>query len=167
MNADLPVLPVAHNAGKFWPKTGWAKRPGTITVTIGAPIYAEAAARGPSPSSMTGWRPGMNRLNGIWAHCHHWPLLRIRLLYELLWITCVRLFLQGLKSNYKSLIYIYISQAHKMWKNVHKFFSRQKNRPWSRFFSPGIFPALHSSSKGSSRMKQEPRPTTLWQLIRP
>ncbi|SEC75423.1 1-acyl-sn-glycerol-3-phosphate acyltransferase [Pseudomonas saponiphila] len=43
VNADLPVLPVAHNAGKFWPKTGWAKRPGTITVTIGAPMYAEGS----------------------------------------------------------------------------------------------------------------------------
>lgn len=43
VNADLPVLPVAHNAGKFWPKTGWAKRPGTITVTIGAPMYAQGS----------------------------------------------------------------------------------------------------------------------------
>ena len=43
VTADLPVLPVAHNAGKFWPKTGWAKRPGTITVTIGAPMYAEGS----------------------------------------------------------------------------------------------------------------------------
>jgi 1-acyl-sn-glycerol-3-phosphate acyltransferase len=43
VNADLPVLPVAHNAGKFWPKTGWAKRPGTITVTSGAPLKPDGS----------------------------------------------------------------------------------------------------------------------------
>ncbi|WP_426142597.1 lysophospholipid acyltransferase family protein [Pseudomonas sp. DWP3-1-2] len=41
VNADLPVLPIAHNAGKYWPKEGWAKKPGTIQVVIGAPMYAE------------------------------------------------------------------------------------------------------------------------------
>jgi len=41
VNANLPVLPIAHNAGAFWPKQGWAKKPGTITVVIGAPMYAE------------------------------------------------------------------------------------------------------------------------------
>lgn len=33
-----PVVPVAHNAGAFWPRRGWLKRPGTIRVVIGAPI---------------------------------------------------------------------------------------------------------------------------------
>ena len=41
VNAGLPVLPIAHNAGEFWPKEGWAKHTGTITVEIGAPMYAE------------------------------------------------------------------------------------------------------------------------------
>ena len=41
VNANLPVLPIAHNAGAYWPKQGWAKRAGTIKVVIGAPIYAE------------------------------------------------------------------------------------------------------------------------------
>ncbi len=30
-----PVLPVAHNAGEFWPKHSFIKYPGTITVSIG------------------------------------------------------------------------------------------------------------------------------------
>jgi len=34
----LPVIPVAHNAGYYWPRRGWLKRPGTIRVVIGAPI---------------------------------------------------------------------------------------------------------------------------------
>lgn len=34
----VPVIPVAHNAGLFWPRRGFLKRPGTITVDILAPI---------------------------------------------------------------------------------------------------------------------------------
>lgn len=33
-----PIIPVAHNAGEFWPRRGWLKRPGTIRLIIGAPI---------------------------------------------------------------------------------------------------------------------------------
>lgn len=36
--AGVPVLPIAHNAGNFWPRGPWIKQPGTITVTIGEPI---------------------------------------------------------------------------------------------------------------------------------
>ena len=42
VNAGLPVLPIAHNAGMFWPKAGWGKRPGTIRVVIGQPMHAES-----------------------------------------------------------------------------------------------------------------------------
>lgn len=41
VNAGLPVLPIAHNAGEFWPKQGWAKCPGTIQVVIGPVMHAE------------------------------------------------------------------------------------------------------------------------------
>lgn len=41
VNAGLPVLPIAHNAGEFWPKQGWAKYPGTIQVVIGPVMHAE------------------------------------------------------------------------------------------------------------------------------
>jgi len=34
-----PVVPVAHNAGDFWPRRGLRKRPGTIRVVIGPPIH--------------------------------------------------------------------------------------------------------------------------------
>ena len=43
VNADLPVLPIAHNAGKYWPKEGWGKRAGTIEVVIGEPMWAEGS----------------------------------------------------------------------------------------------------------------------------
>ena len=34
-----PVIPVAHNAGLYWGKNDFIKRPGEIKVQIGAPIY--------------------------------------------------------------------------------------------------------------------------------
>lgn len=36
-----PVLPVAHNAGWFWPRRSFIKKPGTITVVIGPLIESE------------------------------------------------------------------------------------------------------------------------------
>lgn len=43
--AGCPVVPIAHDAGFFWPRRGLLKRPGTITVVIGPPI--PAAGRDP------------------------------------------------------------------------------------------------------------------------
>jgi 1-acyl-sn-glycerol-3-phosphate acyltransferase len=43
-----PVVPVAHNAGEFWPRRGFIKRPGTIQVVIGPPIVS----RGRSPEQI-------------------------------------------------------------------------------------------------------------------
>ncbi len=34
----IPIIPIAHNAGIFWPKGFWIKQPGTITVVINKPI---------------------------------------------------------------------------------------------------------------------------------
>lgn len=36
-----PVIPVAHNAGLYWPKDSFLKYPGTVTVRIGAAIDTE------------------------------------------------------------------------------------------------------------------------------
>lgn len=35
---EAPVIPVAHNAGSFWPRRGFIKQPGTIRVVIGPVI---------------------------------------------------------------------------------------------------------------------------------
>lgn len=43
--AGCKIVPVAHNAGYFWPRRGWVKKPGTIRVVIGPPI--DAAGRDP------------------------------------------------------------------------------------------------------------------------
>jgi len=36
--AGVPIVPVAHNAGKFWKRHGITKHPGTIKLEIGKPI---------------------------------------------------------------------------------------------------------------------------------
>ncbi|MCC6867249.1 MAG: 1-acyl-sn-glycerol-3-phosphate acyltransferase [Burkholderiales bacterium] len=35
---DVPIIPVAHNAGYLWPKGIRGRRAGTVSLTIGAPI---------------------------------------------------------------------------------------------------------------------------------
>ena len=46
---NVPIIPVAHNAGYVWPKGVFGKRPGTITMTIGAPI----SPAGKDPGALT------------------------------------------------------------------------------------------------------------------
>lgn len=39
---DIPIVPVAHNSGRLWPRgaAGFFKKPGKIKLTIGAPVTA-------------------------------------------------------------------------------------------------------------------------------
>ena len=39
--ANVMIVPVAHNAGDFWPRLKFTKRPGTIRFCIGPPISAQ------------------------------------------------------------------------------------------------------------------------------
>lgn len=43
VEAGVPIVPVAHNSGRLWPKAnlGLLKRSGTVTVSIGPPIATE------------------------------------------------------------------------------------------------------------------------------
>ena len=36
--SGAPVVPVAHNAGHYWPRNAFLKRPGTVTIRIGPAI---------------------------------------------------------------------------------------------------------------------------------
>jgi 1-acyl-sn-glycerol-3-phosphate acyltransferase len=36
--SGAPIVPVAHNAGLFWPRNAFLKRPGTVTIRIGPSI---------------------------------------------------------------------------------------------------------------------------------
>src|ERR1700740_2759137 len=46
------IVPVAHNAGRYWPRRGWMKKPGTVRVVIGPP--SEAAGRDPRETHRQG-----------------------------------------------------------------------------------------------------------------
>jgi 1-acyl-sn-glycerol-3-phosphate acyltransferase len=35
IESGRPLIPIAHDAGYYWPRRGWLKRPGTIDVVIG------------------------------------------------------------------------------------------------------------------------------------
>jgi len=39
--SEYPVIPVAHNAGEYWPRYSFLKYPGTIKVKIGPPIESK------------------------------------------------------------------------------------------------------------------------------
>jgi type I restriction enzyme R subunit len=41
LKANVPLLPVAHNAGECWPSKQFIKYPGIVTVVIGVPLQAE------------------------------------------------------------------------------------------------------------------------------
>jgi 1-acyl-sn-glycerol-3-phosphate acyltransferase len=47
--ADVPIVPVAHNAGTFWRRKEFIKRPGTVQVVIGPPIETT----GKTPTQIT------------------------------------------------------------------------------------------------------------------
>ncbi|NLP33241.1 MAG: 1-acyl-sn-glycerol-3-phosphate acyltransferase [Oligella ureolytica] len=38
MQSDTEIIPVAHNAGKLWPRNSFIKKPGLVTLSFGAPI---------------------------------------------------------------------------------------------------------------------------------
>jgi 1-acyl-sn-glycerol-3-phosphate acyltransferase len=40
-SAKVLIVPVAHDAGRYWPRRGLMKQPGTIRVVIGKPVRAE------------------------------------------------------------------------------------------------------------------------------
>lgn len=41
VEANYPLIPVAHNAGNYWPRRQFLKMPGTIRIVFGPAIYPE------------------------------------------------------------------------------------------------------------------------------
>lgn len=50
-----PVVPVAHNAGDYWPKHSFIKYPGTITVSIGEAFNASGMEPEEVKQKVEGW----------------------------------------------------------------------------------------------------------------
>ena len=42
-SAEVPVIPVAHNAGRLWGRNAFSKHPGLIIMSIGEPIETKGA----------------------------------------------------------------------------------------------------------------------------
>jgi len=63
--SGYPVVPVAHNAGLFWPRQGFLKRPGTIEVRVGPPIDPTGKSAGEINTAVEQWIEGeMAKLPG-------------------------------------------------------------------------------------------------------
>ncbi len=56
--AGRPVVPVAHNAGVFWPRRSWLKRPGTIQVAVGPAIPTVGREPRDVMAEVRGWIEG-------------------------------------------------------------------------------------------------------------
>ena len=41
VKAGVPVVPVAHDAGRYWGRRSFLKKPGVIRVCVGPPIVTE------------------------------------------------------------------------------------------------------------------------------
>lgn len=50
-----PVVPIAHNAGEYWGKNSFLKRPGTITLSIGKPIDTNGIKADELNQRVEGW----------------------------------------------------------------------------------------------------------------
>jgi len=53
--AACPLVPVAHNAGEFWSRNAFAKKPGVIQVVIGKPIEVEGRSAGEITAEAERW----------------------------------------------------------------------------------------------------------------
>lgn len=58
VQCGAPVVPVAHNAGLLWGKNAFLKRPGTVTVEIGAPIESAGADPHAVNAAVEAWIEG-------------------------------------------------------------------------------------------------------------
>ena len=56
-----PILPIAHNAGEYWPRYAFRKRPGTITVVIGPLIPTAGRDVLSVNNEVQGWIEGQMR----------------------------------------------------------------------------------------------------------
>lgn len=62
--SQYPILPIAHNAGNFWPRHSWIKWPGTIKVVIGPVIDPKGKKSGEIIKEVEDWiAPKVEEIN--------------------------------------------------------------------------------------------------------
>ena len=52
---NVPIVPVAHNAGYFWPRRGLSVKPGVISVSVGKPVDATGREPREVNREIQGW----------------------------------------------------------------------------------------------------------------
>ena len=63
--SGYPVVPIAHNAGSFWPRHGFVKRPGVVRVAIGPVIESRGRSAAEITKLCEDWIEGtMAKLEG-------------------------------------------------------------------------------------------------------
>lgn len=55
VHTGVAVVPVAHNAGQFWPRGGFLKRPGMIEMRIGPPIQSAGLSAEAVTAAVESW----------------------------------------------------------------------------------------------------------------
>ena len=55
IETGAPVVPIAHNAGRVWPRNSFTKFPGVVTVSIGKPIASEGLTPDALNSQVEAW----------------------------------------------------------------------------------------------------------------
>jgi 1-acyl-sn-glycerol-3-phosphate acyltransferase len=61
-----PILPVAHNAGEFWPRRGFLKRPGTIQLVFGPLVESNGRKAKELNALVEEWIEGtMQRISNV------------------------------------------------------------------------------------------------------
>ncbi|MEI7614047.1 MAG: lysophospholipid acyltransferase family protein [Betaproteobacteria bacterium] len=69
VSTGVPVVPVAHNAGEFWAKNAFVKKPGLITVSIGPAIDPKGKSAEEITALVEQWiESEMRRISP-----HHYP----------------------------------------------------------------------------------------------
>lgn len=53
--SGYPIVPVAHNSGKFWARNSFIKQPGTMRMVIGPPIESEGKTAAAIMSEVEAW----------------------------------------------------------------------------------------------------------------
>lgn len=72
VQAKVPVVPVAHNAGEFWAKNAFIKKPGVITVSIGPAI--DTAGQKPEAVTRAAEAWIESEMRRISPHCYADPV---------------------------------------------------------------------------------------------
>lgn len=62
--SGFPIIPIAHNAGNYWPRYSFLKYPGTIKVKIGSPIETRGRKASDINSETENWiRQAVKEMN--------------------------------------------------------------------------------------------------------